>query len=117
MSRIQGKFSGHFTGRKKSIELPLRRLNVTATRALAEAMNEHGGRVLYISTDYVFDGAAPPYKWDDKPNPVNAYGQLKLEGEECVLKACEENVVLRVPVLYGPVEYLGESAVTTLLQG
>ena len=47
---------------------------------------EHGGRVLYISTDYVFDGAAPPYKTDDEPNPVNIYGQLKLEGEESVLK-------------------------------
>ena len=48
--------------------------------------DEHGGRVLYISTDYVFDGTAPPYKADDKPNPVNIYGQLKLEGEESVLK-------------------------------
>ena len=48
--------------------------------------DEHGGRVLYISTDYVFDGKAPPYKADDKPNPVNIYGQLKLEGEGSVLK-------------------------------
>ena len=51
--------------------------------------DEHGGRGLYISTDYVFDGTAPPYKTDDKPNPVNLYGQLKLEGEQSVLKVNE----------------------------
>ena len=48
--------------------------------------DEHGGRVLYISTDYVFDGTKPPYKADDEPGPVNLYGQLKLEGEQAVLK-------------------------------
>ena len=48
--------------------------------------DEHGGRVLYISTDYVFDGTKPPYKADDTPSPVNLYGQLKLEGEQAVLR-------------------------------
>ena len=50
------------------------------------AAEEHGGRVIYISTDYVFDGTSPPYKDTDKPNPVNVYGELKLEGERVILK-------------------------------
>ena len=83
---------------------------------LARRCADAGSVLVHYSTDYVFDGAAPPYKPGDKPSPVNAYGQLKLEGEGCVLEAGEGNMVLRVPVLYGPVEYLGESAVTALLQ-
>ena len=41
--------------------------------------------MLYISTDYVFDGDNPPYKPDSLTNPLNAYGQLKLDGERAAL--------------------------------
>ena len=44
--------------------------------------------MLYISTDYVFDGEAAPYAHDAPTNPVNAYGQLKLDGEKATLEAC-----------------------------
>lgn len=43
--------------------------------------------LLYISTDYVFDGRSPPFKSHDATNPLNEYGKLKLEGEEIVLAA------------------------------
>lgn len=46
-----------------------------------------GAWVLYISTDYVFDGTSPPYNEDAKPNPLNKYGQSKLEGEKITLGA------------------------------
>ena len=39
-----------------------RRLNVDATKVLAESLKDVGGKMLYISTDYVFDGRNPPYK-------------------------------------------------------
>lgn len=44
-----------------------------------------GASVIYISTDYVFDGKNPPYKETDTPNPLNKYGKSKLEGEKVTL--------------------------------
>ena len=88
-------------------------LNVAATRTFAELCDKKGIFMLYISSDYVFDGKTPPYKPGDKVNPLNTYGETKRDGELEVLKY-EGNAVLRIPVLYGEVEQLGESAVTTL---
>ena len=87
-------------------------LNVTATRTIAEASAKADAFFLYISTDYVFDGTSPPYKPTDKPNPLNKYGQSKLDGENVTLEFLPRSGVLRVPILYGPVEYIHESAVT-----
>ncbi|MDF7801673.1 SDR family oxidoreductase [Pontiellaceae bacterium B1224] len=90
-------------------------LNVDATRVLAEAAAGTEAKLVYISTDYVFDGTNPPYTVDAACNPLNFYGQTKRAGEEAVLQASEQHVVLRVPILYGDVETLEESPVTTLL--
>lgn len=92
------------------------KLNVEATQVLAKAINSYGGNMIYISTDYVFDGKTAPYKVTDQTNPVNIYGKLKLDGELATLGVDPENLVLRIPVLYGPVEYLEESAVTVLFK-
>jgi len=43
--------------------------------------------LLYISTDYVFNGDESPYKETDKPSPINEYGRLKLLGEKAILAA------------------------------
>ncbi|XP_069677974.1 methionine adenosyltransferase 2 subunit beta-like [Periplaneta americana] len=90
-------------------------INVAATKHLVQIADGLGTPVLYISTDYVFDGKTPPYSVSAVPNPLNLYGKTKLEGEKATLRANKGNLVLRVPVLYGPVEYLAESAVTVLL--
>ena len=89
-----------------------KKLNVIATRTIADAAAKANAFLLYISTDYVFDGTSPPYKPTDKPNPLNKYGQSKLDGENVTLEFLPRSGVLRVPVLYGPVEHLHESAVT-----
>ena len=91
-----------------------RALNVGATELLAQLCQERGCFLLYISTDYVFDGTSPPYRPDATTNPLNAYGITKRDGEVAVAKS-ENAATLRVPVLYGEVEVLAESAVTTLL--
>ncbi|PSN53758.1 Methionine adenosyltransferase 2 subunit beta [Blattella germanica] len=91
-------------------------INVDSTKHLAEVSGNVGAPVLYISTDYVFDGTSPPYDINAIPNPLNLYGKTKLEGENATLATNKGNLVLRVPVLYGPVEFLAESAVTVLLE-
>lgn len=91
-------------------------LNVTSTETLCKMAASMNATVLYISTDYVFDGDNPPYKEDATPNPLNYYGQTKLEGEQATIKVDKGNMVLRVPILYGEVEFVKESAVTILLE-
>lgn len=90
-------------------------LNVDATASLAKLCGEAGTQLVYISTDYVFDGSAPPYAVDAIPNPLNFYGRSKLAGERAVLE-CGNHWVLRLPLLFGPVQQLGESGVTALLE-
>lgn len=91
-----------------------RALNVDALRFIGTAAREIGAWVLSISTDYVFDGTQPPYHPDDAPNPINAYGRSKLEGERELLQSSPKSCVLRLPLLYGPVTDWSESAVTSL---
>jgi len=91
------------------------KLNVESTKNLAEVCKEVGSRMIYISTDYVFDGEHPPFFHDNKPNPLNKYGETKLAGEEAVLATDASFLILRIPVLYGGVKTLDESAVTVLL--
>lgn len=89
-----------------------RRLNVEATGVLARATQAAGAAFVYVSTDYVFDGTAPPYRPGDATNPLNAYGLSKRDGELAALAAHPKACVLRLPILYGLVERLEESAVT-----
>ncbi|TNY20496.1 RmlD-like substrate binding domain-containing protein [Rhodotorula diobovata] len=76
--------------------------------------------LLYISTDYVFDGHAPAtgYEPDAETAPTNLYGESKLLGEVETLQGIEaggKGCVLRVPVLYGKAESHSESAINTLV--
>ncbi|KAI8822412.1 uncharacterized protein EV422DRAFT_523923 [Fimicolochytrium jonesii] len=93
-----------------------RKLNIAATENIAQAAKEAGSWLVYISTDYVFDGNNPPYEVDAKVNPLNFYGQTKYEGEVTLSKTYPEAAILRVPILYGPTEYDSESAVNILLE-
>ncbi|SHF53806.1 S-adenosylmethionine synthetase [Microbulbifer donghaiensis] len=90
-------------------------LNVQSTEKLAQLCRDIDAQLVYISTDYVFDGSAAPYSVDNQPNPINFYGRSKLAGEEAVL-GNGDHWVLRVPLLFGPVTYLRESGVTALLE-
>ena len=77
------------------------KINVDGTRNIAVACNQVSAKLVYISTDYVFDGEKGNYKEQDKPNPINYYGITKLEGENQVAKHCQNYVILRTSVLYG----------------
>ena len=88
-----------------------KQLNVTSTETIAKVVSQLNAFMLYISTDYVFDGKHPPYAPNAQTNPLNKYGQSKLDGEIVARQICNAGV-LRVPILYGPIEYIKESAVT-----
>lgn len=72
--------------------------NVLGTRNVLEASE---ARMVYFSTDYVFDGRRGSYHEGDEPAPVNQYGLTKLEAEKLVLSANPRNLVLRLAGLYG----------------
>jgi dTDP-4-dehydrorhamnose reductase len=93
-----------------------RRLNVEATAAIAAWAKRNGCYLIYISSDYVFDGSHPPYTPSSPTCPINTYGQSKLDGERAIQESGAVAALLRVPLLYGAVEYLGESAVTVIAQ-
>ncbi len=75
-------------------------LNISAVQQLSELCAELDIYLLYISTDYVFDGKNPPYNVNDKVHPLNEYGESKAAGESTI--NLSRAAILRVPVLYGP---------------
>jgi dTDP-4-dehydrorhamnose reductase len=76
-------------------------VNGSATGSLAEACCDAGSHLIYVSTDYVFDGKRGSYNEKDEAQPINAYGQSKLLGERRVLNANADFCVVRTSVLYG----------------
>ena len=72
------------------------RINAAAPTAIAAAAKAKGAAVVFVSTDYVFDGGKDvPYAEADPVSPVNAYGETKLAGERGVLEACARALVVR----------------------
>jgi len=71
-------------------------------------------KVLYLSTDYVFDGRkGKPYLEDDAPNPLNVYGRSKLKGEQYVQELVKDALIVRTQWLYGK---YGNNFVTSILR-
>ena len=88
-------------------------VNAQGTRRVAEGAAKANARLIYISTDFVFDGKKrEPYTERDPVNPLNVYGRSKLAGEEEALKGCRRTLVLRTSWLYG---VHGKNFVKTIL--
>ncbi len=89
------------------------RVNTLGTWAVASACAKTGALLVYISTDYVFDGRkGSPYLEIDEPNPLNVYGKSKLGGEKMVMALHRRFFIVRTAGLYGT---KGKSFVTTIL--
>ncbi|MCF6440964.1 SDR family oxidoreductase [Pseudoalteromonas luteoviolacea] len=91
-------------------------LNVQAAEFLARQCKDRDIQFVLISTDYVFNGQSAPYNENAQRSPVNFYGQSKAQAEQAVLAVSPQHTIVRVPVLYGDVEYLAESAVTVIAE-
>lgn len=79
------------------------RINVLGTQNVVEACKKTGKKIIYISTDFVFDGENPPdgdYNEKDEPHPINWYGQTKYEGEKIVQESGLPYLICRLAYPY-----------------
>ncbi|HEY3419622.1 MAG TPA: SDR family oxidoreductase [Methanomassiliicoccales archaeon] len=77
-------------------------VNVEGTMNVAQACKSSGTSLLYVSTDYVFNGfKGSKYYEFENPDPLSIYSKTKLEGERLVMDSSKHNAVCRVAVLYG----------------
>ncbi|MDG6931014.1 MAG: SDR family oxidoreductase [Nitrososphaerota archaeon] len=75
-------------------------INYEVTKVIAKAAGKAKSFLVYISTDYIFDGERGNYREDDEPKPVNVYGMTKLMGEDAV-KELEDYLIVRTSTPYG----------------
>ena len=78
------------------------RINVLGTENVALACNEADAKLIYISTDYVFNGEGMrPYEPNDERNPINFYGMTKSLGEDKVRSICPKHFIVRTSWVFG----------------
>lgn len=91
-----------------------RRINGEGTRNVAQACKEADVKLMYISTDYVFDGQGTrPWEPDDERHPLNVYGQTKYEGELAVEELSDKYFIVRIAWVFG---VAGKNFIKTILR-
>lgn len=86
--------------------------NVKAVEYLVEACEKNDVHLIHISTDFVFDGAAGPYKEEDEPNPLSYYAASKLASEKAVQNSqLKKWAILRTIIVFGIVDHMSRSNV------
>ena len=91
-----------------------RAINRDGTLNVAKAAQKHGAKLVYISTDYVFDGeGTEPFEADSTKAPCNHYGVTKLEGEVAASENCEKCFIVRISWVFG---INGKNFVKTMLR-
>lgn len=87
--------------RAESEEPAARAVNAVAPGIMAEEAEQLGALLVHYSTDYVFNGAKrAPYEEDDPPDPINAYGRTKLEGERLIQQSGSAYLIFRTAWVY-----------------
>lgn len=90
------------------------RVNAEGMKHVAAGAQACGARVVYLSTDYVFDGEKKEaYVESDPPHPLNVYGQTKLKGERYLQERVEDHLIIRTQWLYGK---YGKNFVSSVLR-
>ena len=78
-----------------------RAVNATATETIARLCQRHASRLVFVSTEYVFDGKRGYYREDDRPCPTSHYGLTKWEAEKSVMELASPWSILRTSIVYG----------------
>jgi dTDP-4-dehydrorhamnose reductase len=84
-------------------------LNINAVSHLIDAANQVDAHFIQLSTDFIFDGKAGPYKEDDEPNPLSFYGKTKLEAEKIIRAKSNKWSIIRTILVYGIVHDISRS--------
>jgi dTDP-4-dehydrorhamnose reductase len=84
-------------------------VNVEVTQRLSALCEEWNGFLIFVSTDFIFDGTAGPYTETDTPNPLSHYGHSKWNAEKSVQAAAHPWAIVRTVLLYGYVEGLSRT--------
>lgn len=91
-----------------------RKVNADGTRNIANVCKELDIKMIYISTDYVFDGQGTrPWEPDDERHPLNVYGQTKYEGEVAVQETLDKYFIVRIAWVFG---VNGKNFIKTMLK-
>jgi len=77
------------------------KINAIGPQNIAQVIKMMGGRLIFISTDFIFDGNDGNYSESDIPNPINVYGKSKLDGENLIRNENIPSIICRTSVLFG----------------
>lgn len=88
-------------------------INVAATQTISNACKAHSIPLVFISTDFVFDGSAGPYTETDTPNPISVYGQTKWLAEQVVTQTAPLHCIVRTVLVYGDTRGLNRTNFVT----
>ncbi len=92
-------------------------LNVTAVEHLINSCEKHNVQLIHLSTDFIFDGLAGPYREDATPSPVSFYGESKLAAELLLQQSAIKWTVLRTIIVYGIVSDMSRSNIVLWAKG
>ncbi|MCX5687200.1 MAG: SDR family oxidoreductase, partial [Candidatus Omnitrophica bacterium] len=90
-------------------------VSIKGTINLVKKTKEYNSKLVYVSTDYIFDGENGPYKEEDKPNPINKYGETKLEAENIIRSKLKNYLIVRTAQLCG-IDHTGKNFVLKIIR-
>lgn len=91
-----------------------RRVNVRPVEHIIEEALKRGIKIVYFSSDYVFDGTSGPYVEIDIPSPISEYGRQKLQVEQMLQQSTIDFLIVRITVVYGK-ECLGKNFIVRIM--
>ncbi|MGB0431023.1 MAG: SDR family oxidoreductase [Bacteroidia bacterium] len=90
--------------------------NILANEILSKHCAERGIKLVFTSSDLVFDGTKGNYAEDDTRNPIMLYGEHKAKAEDIILKNAPNSAICRMPLMFGPVGSVGVSFIQGFIQ-